>query len=113
MEDPSPAKDHSPMKLAFISPAKPTISKPIYSKVDVSQVRAALHKGTPKALVCREKEMGELSTWLDEHMVAAKPGSMYVSGPPGTGKTATLEFPYGWQSGQIQVNCHQLCGALH
>ena len=112
MKDPSPVKDHSPMKLAFISPAKPTISKPIYSKVDVSQVRAALHKGTPKALVCREKEMGELSTWLDEHMVAAKPGSIYVSGPPGTGKTATLESLMAGKAAKyksIVINCVVHC----
>jgi len=31
-----------------------------------------------------------MSRWLDQHLVAGKSGSIYVSGAPGTGKTATL-----------------------
>ena len=49
-----------------------------------------MHKGKPKSLVCREKEVEEMSTWLEAHIETAKPGSIYVSGAPGTGKIATL-----------------------
>jgi len=31
-----------------------------------------------------------MTKWLDTHLVSGNPGSMYVSGAPGTGKTATL-----------------------
>jgi len=88
----SPMKHPSPMKRALFSPSKPT-STPILFTADVSQfqaARSALHTGTPTTLLCREKEVGAMSTWLDEHLVAGKPGSIYVSGAPGTGKTATL-----------------------
>ena len=90
----SPMKHPSPMKSALFSPShpKPTSTSSLLT-ADVSQfqaARAALHTGTPKALLCREKEVGAMSTWLDEHLVAGKPGSIYVSGGPGTGKTATI-----------------------
>ena len=88
----SPMKHPSPMKCAIFSPSKPK-STPALFTADVSQfqaARAALHTGTPRAVLCRENEVGAMSTWLDEHLVAGKPGSIYVSGAPGTGKTATL-----------------------
>jgi len=88
----SPMKHPSPMKRALFSPSKPTTTPALFT-ADVSQfqaARSALHTGTPRALLCREKEVGAMSSWLDEHLVAGKPGSIYVSGAPGTGKTATL-----------------------
>jgi len=100
----SPRKPLTPMKhctpvkrTALFSPAKvaPTPPKPATTlfKADVSQfqsARAALHTGTPSHLLCREQQVDIMSSWLDSHLVAGKPGSMYVSGAPGTGKTATL-----------------------
>ena len=88
----SPMKHPSPMRHSLLVASKPT-STVLSLTVDVSQfqaARAALHTGRPTTLLCREKEVGAMSTWLDNHMVAAKPGSIYVSGAPGTGKTATL-----------------------
>jgi len=94
----TPVKHCSPVKrTALFSPAKsaPTPPKPTTSlfKADVSQfqkARAALHTGTPAHLLCREEQVDKMSKWLDNHLVEGKPGSMYVSGAPGTGKTATL-----------------------
>ena len=54
------------------------------------EARAALHTGTPSQLLCREEQVSVLHTWLQNHLVAAKPGSLYISGAPGTGKTASL-----------------------
>lgn len=100
----SPRKPVTPSKLlktptknsgGLFSPPKPSSPSltPSLHLADVSQLqnaRAALHTGTPSHLLCREKEVGTMSTWLDSHLGKSKPGSMYVSGAPGTGKTATL-----------------------
>jgi len=96
----TPVKHCSPVKrTALFSPSKKIISTPPKAtptplfQADVSQfqsARAALHTGAPSYLLCREKQVDTMSQWLDKHLVAGKPGSMYVSGAPGTGKTATL-----------------------
>jgi cell division control protein 6 len=86
----TPIKHCSPVKAAH-TPLKPAPT-PLF-QVDVSQfqsARAALHTGTPSYLLCREQQVDTMSKWLDKHLVQGKPGSMYVSGAPGTGKTATL-----------------------
>ena len=50
----------------------------------------ALQMGTPSSLLCREQQVAAMSSWLDQHLVDGSPGSIYVSGTPGTGKTATI-----------------------
>lgn len=53
-------------------------------------VKKALHSSTPTQMVGRETEVTELTKFLDKHINDGSSGSVYVSGPPGTGKTATL-----------------------
>lgn len=53
-------------------------------------VRQSLNTETPSVLVCREKQVGSMRDFLTHHLNSAKPGSLYVSGAPGTGKTASL-----------------------
>lgn len=55
-----------------------------------SAVKKALHTGAPKSLLCREKELETIQTFLHSHLSKQKPGSLYISGAPGTGKTACL-----------------------
>jgi cell division control protein 6 len=55
-----------------------------------SAVKRALHTGAPKSLLCREKELETIRTFLQNHLSKEKPGSLYISGAPGTGKTACL-----------------------
>lgn len=104
----SPRKPATPSKLgsspikrtSLFSPAKKPAASPAATKpagqlfqADISQfqqARAALHTGTPSHLMCREEQVGVMTNWLDKHLVSGNPGSMYVSGAPGTGKTATL-----------------------
>ena len=114
----SPRKQASPMKLPPLSsPLKPT-SAPALVKADISQfqqARAALHTGPPKSLLCREKEVGAMSAWLDDHLVGGKPGSIYVSGAPGTGKTATLISLLAGKVGKyrsISINCMVLKSSI-
>lgn len=53
-------------------------------------VRRALHSSHPENLLCREDEIVEISSFLQSHLTKGKPGSLYISGAPGTGKTACL-----------------------
>lgn len=55
-----------------------------------SKVRRALHSSHPNNLLCREKEVTEIRKFLQNHLLKGKPGSLYISGAPGTGKTACL-----------------------
>ena len=52
--------------------------------------RKALHSSTPENLPGREAELLELENFIQSHKEEKSSGSLYVSGPPGTGKTASL-----------------------
>lgn len=45
----------------------------------------------PDRLIGREKERAELSSFIENGMKSRKGGCIYISGPPGTGKSATIE----------------------
>ena len=58
-----------------------------------------------------------MSSWLDTHLGKSKPGSMYVSGAPGTGKTTTLahllnskNFKYKYK--YVLINCMVLKSSM-
>ena len=55
------------------------------------KTKAVLHSALPSdALVGRVTESKVINDFLTEHLSKMVPGSMYVSGAPGTGKTAVL-----------------------
>lgn len=54
------------------------------------QAKQVLHAAVPDRLQGRERETGILRQFLREHVLGRRPGSLYVSGAPGTGKTACL-----------------------
>ncbi|NXC32937.1 CDC6 protein, partial [Campylorhamphus procurvoides] len=54
------------------------------------QAKQVLHAAVPEQLQGRERETGILRQFLREHVLGRRPGSLYVSGAPGTGKTACL-----------------------
>ena len=41
-------------------------------------------------MVAREKEKKEIKTFWEEHVLYQAGGCLYISGSPGTGKTATI-----------------------
>ena len=81
----------------------------------VKAARAALHTGTPTQLLCREQQVDNMNQWLDKHLVSGKPGSMYVSGAPGTGKTASLAHLLNTKTAKyksIFINCMMLKSSI-
>lgn len=54
------------------------------------QFRQALHSTAPINLPGREKELQELENIINTSLKKETSTSLYVSGPPGTGKTACL-----------------------
>lgn len=54
--------------------------------------RKALHSTLPNSLPGREREVQELNDFIMGHLENETSGSLYISGPPGTGKTASLSI---------------------
>ncbi|XP_054252818.1 cell division control protein 6 homolog [Indicator indicator] len=54
------------------------------------QAKRALHAAAPERLHAREREIGIIRQFLRDHVCGRRPGSLYISGAPGTGKTACL-----------------------
>ncbi|XP_062869009.1 cell division control protein 6 homolog [Trichomycterus rosablanca] len=53
-------------------------------------VKQALHTAVPERLLSRETERAAMVSFLENHVVLGKPSSLYISGAPGTGKSACL-----------------------
>lgn len=62
----------------------------LFGAAKYRDARKALHSSVPESLPGRERELEELREFMEEHMNNQTSGSLYVSGPPGTGKTACL-----------------------
>ncbi|XP_058301059.1 cell division control protein 6 homolog isoform X2 [Hylobates moloch] len=54
------------------------------------QAKLVLNTAVPDRLPAREREMDVIRNFLREHICGKKAGSLYLSGAPGTGKTACL-----------------------
>lgn len=60
------------------------------NKSDLAIARKLLHvSAVPTTLPCREKEFEEIYSFLEVNLTEECSGCIYVSGVPGTGKTAT------------------------
>lgn len=91
----SPMKNLSPIKLTkFNTPRKDAFNSPLrlsrQEGVCYQKAKQALHTAMPDRLLCREKEYKEVNDFLSNHLSKNTPGSLYISGAPGTGKTAVL-----------------------
>lgn len=56
----------------------------------LGKARTALHTHANTNLPGREEELGKLNGFIQNHLQDKTSGSLYISGPPGTGKTACL-----------------------
>lgn len=53
-------------------------------------MKQALHTAVPERLLSRDTERTAIRSFLEEKVLQRRPGSLYISGAPGTGKTACL-----------------------
>ncbi|XP_027025403.1 cell division control protein 6 homolog isoform X2 [Tachysurus fulvidraco] len=77
-----------PTKAESDAPEK--VSTSVTKKSQYQFVKQALHTAVPERLLSREAERGVIVSFLEKHVVLGKPASLYISGAPGTGKTACL-----------------------
>lgn len=94
--------------------------KRLFQSTKFQSARKALHSSTPSSLPGRETELKELREFLSESLKNECSGSLYVSGPPGTGKTASLskimlEREFKTKFKVIYVNCTAMksAGAIY
>lgn len=72
------------------------------------QAKLVLNTAVPDRLPAREKEMDVIRAFLKKHICGKKAGSLYLSGAPGTGKTACLsrilqDLKVPWESEQRRL----------
>ncbi|XP_056324749.1 cell division control protein 6 homolog [Danio aesculapii] len=83
-------------------------------KSGFQSVKQALHTAVPERLLSREAERAAIVSFLENHVVAEKPSSLYISGAPGTGKTACLNCVLQEQKALLKgiqtvvINCMNL-----
>lgn len=54
-------------------------------------MKQALHTAIPERLLSRDTERAAIRRFLEAKLLQQPPGSLYISGAPGTGKTACLK----------------------
>uniref|UniRef100_A0A674MBN2 Cell division control protein n=1 Tax=Takifugu rubripes TaxID=31033 RepID=A0A674MBN2_TAKRU len=81
-------------------------------------VKQALHTAVPERLLSREAERESIRLFLEEKVLQRHPGSLYISGAPGTGKTACLNCALQEMKARLSavqsvvVNCMTLRSSL-
>ncbi|KAL4217460.1 AAA ATPase [Mactra antiquata] len=82
------------------------------------QVKQLFHTAKPDRLIGRDKETSEVRSFLKSHMSKKTSGSLYISGAPGTGKTAVLSHIIDELKGvhsckTVYLNCMTLDNSSH
>ncbi|XP_071342719.1 origin recognition complex subunit 1 isoform X2 [Trachinotus anak] len=74
------------------TPSIPSRSLPARQPANVlEEARARLHvSSVPESLPCREQEFQDIYSFVESKIMDGTGGCMYISGVPGTGKTATV-----------------------
>lgn len=86
----TPSKDKSQRQKHLYIPSRSTPLKSARGRLE--KARECLHVSTvPESLPCRENEFQEIFAFVEGKIRSGGGGCMYVSGVPGTGKTATVQ----------------------
>jgi len=87
----SPKRFSSLFKSSALSPTKPHTLNPQKANSRLYQTaKRCLHTAKPSRLIGREKETHNLEEFISKRVDSKQSGSLYVSGAPGTGKTAVI-----------------------
>ncbi|XP_068175922.1 origin recognition complex subunit 1 isoform X2 [Antennarius striatus] len=75
------------------TPSIPGRSLPVRQPANVlEEARSRLHvSAVPESLPCREQEFQDIYSFVESKILDGTGGCMYISGVPGTGKTATVQ----------------------
>uniref|UniRef100_A0A8C3A6B0 Cell division control protein n=1 Tax=Cyclopterus lumpus TaxID=8103 RepID=A0A8C3A6B0_CYCLU len=93
---------------------KPPVARLFGERSRFLSVKQALHTAVPERLLSREAERASIRSFLEEKALRRLPGSLYISGAPGTGKTACLNCVLQDMKAQLApvhtvlVNCMSL-----
>uniref|UniRef100_A0A3B5A526 Origin recognition complex subunit 1 n=1 Tax=Stegastes partitus TaxID=144197 RepID=A0A3B5A526_9TELE len=82
----------TPQTARHATPTIPSRSLPARQPANVlEEARARLHvSSVPESLPCREQEFQDIYSFVESKIIDGTGGCMYISGVPGTGKTATV-----------------------
>lgn len=80
----------SPSNLVLDKNKSRNCAKELFPLAGFQQARKAFYSSTPSVLPGREIQLQRLRDFIFRHLKEKTSGSMYVSGPPGTGKSACL-----------------------
>ncbi|KAK2817498.1 hypothetical protein Q5P01_025689 [Channa striata] len=69
---------------------KPPVARLFAEKSRFQSVKQALHTAVPERLLSRESERASIRSFLEDKVLQRLSGSLYISGAPGTGKSACL-----------------------
>ena len=56
----------------------------------IALIKSYLHSSHLAQVSCRERELCQLELFIEDRLDANVPGALYISGPPGTGKSACV-----------------------
>ncbi|XP_069498296.1 origin recognition complex subunit 1 isoform X2 [Ambystoma mexicanum] len=88
----TPSKSPAPRTPRLATPRIPERNKPARNPSNVlEEARLRLHvSAVPESLPCREQEYQDIYNFVESKLLDGTGGCMYISGVPGTGKTATV-----------------------
>jgi cell division control protein 6 len=98
-------------KLSLVASEEKNNRRKLFGENDLYQnARRALHSTCPTTMPGRQKELDELKGFILGHVDKGTSGTLYISGPPGTGKTASLNLiledpKISAEISQVYVNC--------
>lgn len=65
-------------------------SRNVQNTSSFAAAKQVFHTSQPAKIIGRSKEISEIENFLHEHVSKHQAASLYISGPPGTGKTSCL-----------------------